>query len=145
MNIDLQGSGITLTLLDSQLLSHLPRLQSLIYHSYGKSNEDVYNLNRLSNKLRRVQFIQKNLSTNIDIAYFDSNNDLITAVQETSNNKNSRRSLILHTVPYPDKMLYLPFVQWNRVQGPGSNGKHPFDEGNYKLNKRKENEILILN
>lgn len=131
MNIDLQGSGITLAVLDSQLLSHLSRLQSLIYHSYGKSHEDINHLMKLSIKLKRIQFIQKGLSINTDITQSDFNNGLVTAVQEITNNKTSRRSLMLHTIPYPDKMLYLPFVQWNKVYSSSSNDKYKLDEGKY--------------
>ncbi len=131
MNIDLQGSGITLAVLDSQLLSHLSRLQSLIYHSYGKSYEDVNHLMKLSTKIKRIQFIQKGLSINTDFTQFDFNNGLVTAVQEITNNKTSRRSLMLHTIPYPDKMLYLPFVQWNKVYSSNNNGKPKLDEGKY--------------
>jgi hypothetical protein len=131
LNIDLQGSGITLAVLDSQLLSHLSRLQSLIYHSYGKSYEDVNHLMKLSTKIKRIQFIQKGLSINTDFTQFDFNNGLVTAVQEITNNKTSRRSLMLHTIPYPDKMLYLPFVQWNKVYSSNNNGKPKLDEGKY--------------
>ncbi|CAF0817071.1 unnamed protein product [Rotaria sordida] len=131
LNIDLQGSGVTLTLIDSQLLSHLPRLQSLIYHSYGKSNEDMNTFIQLSSKLSRFQFIRKGLSANINITNGDFNNDLVTAVQEITHNKNSRRSLILHTTPYPDKVLNLPFVQWNKVHNLSANSKHIPDEEIY--------------
>ncbi len=131
MNIDLQGSGITLAVLDSQLLSHLSRLQSLIYHSYGKSHEDINHLMKLSIKLKRIQFIQKGLSINTDITQSDFNNGLVTAVQEITNNKTSRRSLMLHSIPYPDKMLCLPFVQWNKVYSSSSNDKYKLDEGKY--------------
>jgi hypothetical protein len=110
LNIDLQGSGITLAVLDSQLLSHLLKL---------------------SIKLKRIQFIQKGLSINTDFTQFDFNNGLVTAVQEITNNKTSRRSLMLHTIPYPDKMLYLPFVQWNKVYSSNNNGKPKLDEGKY--------------
>ncbi len=127
LNIDLQGSGISLSFLDSQLLSHLPQLQSLIYQSSGKSNEDIDHLIRLSIKLRRIQFIRKGLSTNINLTHADSNNNLVIGMQEISNNKNSRRSFTVHTIPYPDKMLSLPFVQWNKVQ---DSIEHTFDEGN---------------
>ncbi|CAF4247186.1 unnamed protein product, partial [Rotaria sordida] len=71
------------------------------------------------------------LSANINITHGDFNNDLVTAVQEITNNKNSRRSLILHTTPYPDKVLNLPFVQWNKVHNLSVNSKHIPDEGNY--------------
>src|SRR5262249_35069039 len=116
LNIDLQGSGISLSFLDSQLLVHLSQLQSLIYHSSGKSNEDFNNLFRLSSKLRRIQFIRKGLTTNIDLTQCNFNDDIITGMQETSNNRNSRRLLTLHTIPYPDKTLSLPFIQWNKIQ-----------------------------
>ncbi len=132
LNIDLHSSGINLSSLDSQLLTHLPRLQSLIYHSYGKSNEDINHLIRLSSKLKRIQFIRKGLSTASNIIHGDFNNDLVYAVQEMINNKNSRQSLTLHTVPYPDKVLQLPFIQWNRVH----NGKQILNEGNYIKRKK---------
>ncbi|CAF0933027.1 unnamed protein product [Rotaria sp. Silwood1] len=128
LNIDLQGTGVTLALLDSQLLSHLPRLQSLIYQSYGKSNEAINNFIELSSKLKRFQFIRKGLSANIDIKHSDFNNDLITAVQDITNNKNSRRSLTLHTTPYPDKVLNLPCVQWNKIHNSSAISKHISDE-----------------
>jgi hypothetical protein len=131
LNIDLQGSGVSLSSLDSQLLVHLPRLQSLIYQSYGQSNEDINNLLELSNKLRRIQFIRKGLSTNTNITHGDFNNDLVTAVQEITNNKNSRRSLTVHTTPYPDKALQLPFIQWDKIHDASENTKQILDEGNY--------------
>ncbi|CAF0900200.1 unnamed protein product [Adineta ricciae] len=114
MNIDLQGTGINLTMLDSQLLSQLPRIQSLIYQSYEKSSEDVHNLLKLSTRLRRIQFIQKGLSisTNIDDCELGSNN-LVVAVQQITSFRNSRQTLTLHTIPYPDKVIHLPFVHWN--------------------------------
>ena len=135
LNIDLQGSGVTLSLLDSQLISYLPRLQSLVCHSYGKSNEDMDSLTRLSNQLRHFQFIRRGLSTNINVTHFDINHDIIIAVQETTNNKNSRRSLILHTVPYPNKVLHLPFVQWSKISSSCDYNKHMSDEGNALLRR----------
>ena len=116
-------------MLDTQLLSHLPRLQSLIYHSYGKSNEDVNHLIKLSNTLKRIQFIQKGLSINTDITQYDFNQNLVAAVQELTNNKNPRQSLILHTTPYPDRMLSLPFVQWNEVHSSHDNDQYKSNEG----------------
>ncbi|CAF0786854.1 unnamed protein product [Adineta steineri] len=121
LNIDLQGSGISLVMLDTQLLSHLSQIQSLIYHSYGKSNDDMNHLIKLSCKLKHIQFIQKGLSINTDITQYSFNNDLVTAIQEATSNKNSRRSLTIHTIPYPDKMLQLPFVLWNTVHNPNDN------------------------
>ncbi|CAF0827179.1 unnamed protein product [Adineta ricciae] len=114
VNIDLQGTGINLTMLDSQLLSHLPRIQSLICQSYEKSPESVHNLLKLSTRLRRIQFIQKGLSisTNIDEYELGSKN-LVVAVQQTTSSRNSRRTLTLHTIPYPDKVIHLPFEYWN--------------------------------
>jgi hypothetical protein len=126
LNIDLHSSGISLSLLDSQLLTHLPRLQSLVYLSSGKFHDDVDHLIRLSNQLKHIQFIRKGLSTNIDPTCYDFNHEFITAIQEINYNKNCRQSLILHTIPYPDKILSLPFIQWNKVHD-----KHTFDESNY--------------
>ena len=124
VNIDLQGTGINLTMLDSQLLSQLPRIQSLIYQSYEKSPEDVHNLLKLSARLRRIQFIQKGLSisTNIDEYEFGSNN-LVVAVQQIASYRNSRRTLTLHTIPYPDKVIHLPFVHWNTTHHSHNHGK----------------------
>jgi hypothetical protein len=132
LNIDLQGSGVNIALLDSQLLSHLPRLQSLVYQSYGKSNEDADDLIRLSKKLRRILFIRKGLSPDTDLTQCEFKNSLIAAVQEITYNKNSRRSLTLHTSSYPDKILYLPFIQWNKSHTSSHHGKKVLDEGNCK-------------
>ncbi|UJR28018.1 hypothetical protein I4U23_009278 [Adineta vaga] len=122
LNMDLQGTGINLRMLDSQLLSQLPHLQSLIYQSYGKSMEDMNDLLKLSTRLKRIQFIQKGLSMNTDIKEYDFNDDLVLAVQEITNHRNSRRTLTLHTIPYPDKVLYLPFVHWNTIHPSIDNG-----------------------
>ena len=132
LNIDL-GHEITLTQLDSQILSHLPRLQLLIYHSSKKSIEDINNLIKLSQKLKYIQFIRKDLSINYNLINENFNNDLIVTIQEINNNKNSRQLLTLHTTPYPDKILYLPFIQWNRIQNSNINCKHILDEGIYQI------------
>ncbi len=131
LNIDLHTSGISLSLLDSQLLSHLPRLRSLIYLSSEKFHEDVEHLNRLSNQLKRIQFIRKCSSTNIDTMYYQFNRKFITAIQEMNYNKSSKQSLILHTIPYPDKILCLPFIHWNKIHD-----QHSFDQGNCEVKLR---------
>lgn len=133
LNIDLQNTGINLSMLDSQLLSHLPKLQSLVYHSYGKSHEDINDFIRFSNRLKRFQFIRKGLSAKINILHNELNNDLVSAVQDINNSKNPRQSLTLHSVPYPDKVLYLPFTQWNKVQTLSKNHRYIPNEGNRLL------------
>ncbi|CAF4554458.1 unnamed protein product, partial [Rotaria magnacalcarata] len=71
------------------------------------------------------------LSPNIHIADSAFNSDLVTTVQEITNNNNSRRSLTVHTTPYSDRILNLPFVCWSKVQNSSDNNRHTPDEGNY--------------
>jgi hypothetical protein len=40
-------------------------------------------------------------------------------------NKYTKQSLILHTIPYPDKTLSLPFIQWNKIHD-----QHRIDQSN---------------
>ena len=132
LNIDLQGSGISLNLLDQHLLSHLPHLRSLTYHSYGKHGADEDDLTRLTGQYRRLQFIRKGLpcGTN-NLMQSPSNNTLVMALQEMTNQKTIRQSLTLHTVPYPDKVLHLPFLHWNEVHRCSENDQKALHEGNY--------------
>lgn len=57
----------------------------------------------------------------------DFSNDLIVTVQEINSFKNSRQSLTLHTIPYPDKILFLPLIQWNKISNSNNNDN---DESN---------------
>ena len=116
LNIDLQGSGISLAVLDQHLLSHLPHLHSLIYHSYGKHGADADDLMRLSRQYRRIRFIRKGLPcSTTEPVESPSGNALVMALQEMTNQKTTRQSLTLHSTPYPDKVLHLPFLHWNKV------------------------------
>lgn len=122
LNIDLQGSGISLAMLDSHMLSQLSRLQSLTYHCYGRFPDDATYLQDLSSRFRRVQCIHKGLSVNADVRQCAWQSNLVAAVQEITTQDSARRTLTLHTVPYPDKMLCLPFVHWGKVNGDAEKG-----------------------
>lgn len=113
LNVDIRDSGISLSLLKSQLLIYLPRLQSFVYQYSGKAYEDVEHLIRLSNQVKRIHFIRKDLPINIDPKCYSPHGELVTAIQEINYIKTSRQALVLHTIPYPDRTLSLPFIQWN--------------------------------
>ena len=116
LNLDIHDTGISLSLFDAQLLSHLPRLQSFVYQYSGKAYEDIEHLLRVSNQFKRIQFIRKGLPINIDpTSYSLLGGELITAIQEMNFSKTTRQSIILHTIPYPDRILSLPFIQWNII------------------------------
>lgn len=115
LNLDMHDSGISLSLFNVELLSHLPRLQSFVYQYSGKTYEDIEHLLRLSNQFKRIQFIRKGLSINIDPHSYSLHGELVTAIQEINSNRTIRQSTILHTIPYPDRILSLPFIQWNTV------------------------------
>lgn len=124
LNVDIRDSGISLALLTGQLLVYLPRLQSFVYQYSGKALEDVEYLIRLSNQIQRIQFIRKDLPINIDWTCYSHHNQLVTAIQEINYSKTSRQALVLHTTPYPDRTLSLPFIQWTTANNP-----HLFDRG----------------
>ena len=133
LNIDLQGTGITLKALDSQLLSCLSQLQSLIYYASGKSTEDADHLTRLSRQLRRIQFIRKGLSINADAPYNDFKHGLVMAIQKTIHSKHAGQSLLQHTLPYPDKVLNLPFLDWKRLPESANDGRETRTEGIFAI------------
>jgi hypothetical protein len=129
INIDLQGCGISFNALYQQCLSHLSHLRSLIYHSYGKFSHDADDFTRLLRQLNRIQFVCKGLSSYTDMTLFQSQSNLVVAVQETTQHKNSRQSFLLHTIPYPDKMLYLPFIDWNYLSHTIDHRQQLYSEG----------------
>ena len=129
LNIDLQGTGITLKTLDCQLLSCLPQLQSLIYYASGKSTEDADHLTRLSRQLRRIQFIRKGLSISADAPCNDFKHGLVLAIHKTIHSKHAGQSLLQHTLPYPDKVLNLPFLDWKRLPDSACDTRETRTEG----------------
>jgi hypothetical protein len=133
LNIDLQGTGITLKALDSQLLSCLAQLQSLIYYASGKSTEDADRLTRLSKQLRRIQFIRKGLSISADAPCDPSKHGLVTAIQKIIHSKHAGQSLLQHTLPYPDKVLNLPFLDWKRLPDTTCDGRDTRTEGRFVI------------
>ena len=97
----------------------------------------------LSTKIKRFQFIRKGLSTNLNLNF---NQNFVIAVQEIVNKRNSHRSLILHSVPYPDEIINLPFIQWKRIQSSINTDQYLSDQGNKKClkkeKKKKSNKYL---
>ena len=126
-----------MTLLDQHLLSRLPELRSLTYHSYGKSNStEREEFPRSSSQLQRVQFIRKGVASYTDLIPSAPSNELVMAVQELTNQKNSRQSMLLHTIPYPDKVLHLPFLHWNKIQYANDLHRRSPYQGRVRLSKR---------
>jgi len=114
MNIDLQGSGISLFSFDKHILSYLFQLKSLIYHASNKSSDDFDCLVKYSTKLRRFHFIQKGFSvSNFDQRYFHLQQRLAFTAHELNHTKISTRTMNIHTIPYPESNLCLPLIQWN--------------------------------
>ena len=58
------------------------------------------------------------------------------AIQKTIHSKHAGQSLLQHTLPYPDKVLNLPFLDWKRVPDSACDGRETRTEGRVTITRR---------
>lgn len=129
LNVDLQSNVINMNMFYDKILVNLSELKSFTYQAVGKSVNDLNELFRLSRQYERVKFICKGLHNLSNLNEFQSQNDLVTAIQQRSHQKIGQQSFVVHSAPYPDKTLSLPFSNWTRIPSTSENRKQISDTG----------------